>query len=82
MIRFCTLLLISGLILGGFNCNPSAEKMNEELSIEEQEPEYDLMEKEIIEEADQYEKQTDLLPKGEETEEDIPEEDLDDQIDK
>jgi endonuclease V-like protein UPF0215 family len=79
MIRFCTLLLISGLILGGFNCNPSAEKMSEELSIEEQEPEYDLMEREIIKEANQYEKQGDLL---QESEEDILEENVGDQIEK
>ena len=79
MIRFCTLVLISGLILGGFNCNPSAEKMSEELSIEEQEPEYDLMEREIIKEANQYEKQGDLL---QESEEDILEENVGDQIEK
>lgn len=79
MIRFCTLLLISGLVLGGFNCNPSAEKMSEELSIEEQEPEYDLMEREIIKEANQYEKQGDLL---QESEEDILEENVGDQIEK
>ena len=82
MKRFFALLLISGLVLGGYNCNPSAEKMGEELSIEEPEPEYDLMEKEIIKEADQYEKQPDLLQKWEESEEDIPEENLGDQIEK
>ena len=82
MIGFFILLLISGLVLGGFNCNPSAEKMSGELSIEEQEPAYDLMEKEIIKEADQYEKQTGLLQIWEESEEDTPEENSGDQIEK
>lgn len=53
--------------------------MSEELSIEEQEPEYDLMEREIIKEANQYEKQGDLL---QESEEDILEENVGDQIEK
>jgi hypothetical protein len=70
------IILIVGLILGGYTCNPSTEKRNEELSIEELEPEYDSMEKEIIEESNQYEKQTDLLQKWEEPEDEIFEEDL------
>ena len=80
MEKLCMIILIVGLILGGYTCNPSTEKMNEELSIEEMGPEYDSMEKEIIEESNQYEKQTDLLQKWEweGPEDDILKEDLGD----
>jgi hypothetical protein len=76
MKKIFTLLLLSGLVLGGYNCNQSSGKKSEELAIEEQEPEYDVMEKEIIEEANQYGTQTDSLNKWEESEDDIFEEDL------
>ena len=78
MAKLFMIMLIVSLILGGYTCNPSTEKMNEELSIEELEPEYDSMEKEIMEESNQYEKQTDLLEKWEweEPEDHILEEDL------
>jgi hypothetical protein len=76
MKRLFIILLLSGLTLAGYNCNPSSQKMSDELVIEEQELEYDVMEKEIIKEANQYEKQSDLLQKWEESENDILEEDL------
>ena len=80
MEKLFVVILITGLVLGGYTCNPSTEKMNQELSIEELEPEYDLMEREIIEESNQYEKQADLLQKWEweEPEDDSLEESLGD----
>ena len=78
MKRLFMLVLITGLVAGGNNCNRSKEKTSDNLGIEESESAFDPMEQELFEEEKQYEKPNDLLQKWGEAEGDIPEEDLGD----
>ena len=77
MERLFIIVLIAGLLIGGYNCSRSTEKTSEEMTIEEVEPEYDPMEKEIMEEGDWIEKQKNALKEGREAEDDIREENID-----
>ena len=78
MKRLFMLVLITGLVVGGYNCNRSTEKTSDNLGIEESESALDPMEEELFEEEKQYEKPNDLLQKWGEAEDDIPEEALGD----
>jgi len=55
MKRFIMLALITGVVLGGYNCNRSTEKTGESLGIEESESPPDAMEQEIIKEGEEIE---------------------------
>ena len=55
MKRLFILMLITGLVLGGYNCNRSTEKASESLGIEEFDSEPDPMEREIFEEGEERE---------------------------
>ena len=78
MERLFIIVLIVGLLLGGYNCNRSAEITSEELTTQELDLEYDSMEKEILREEEWIEKQANSLKAGRETEENSFEEDLGD----
>lgn len=72
------LVLITGLVVGGYSCNSSTEKTSDTLGIEESESPLDPMEQELFEEDKQYEQQNDLQQNWGEAEDAIPEEDLGD----
>lgn len=55
MKRRFILVLITGLVLGGYSCNRSTEKTSESLSIEESASALDPMEREIFEEGEENE---------------------------
>ena len=55
MKRLIILALITGVVLGGYNCNRSTEKTSESLGIEESELAPDPMEQEIIKEGKEIE---------------------------
>ena len=76
MKRLLMIVLIIGLLLGGYNCNRSADQATEELTIEGRELDYDSMEREIHEEEKWIEKQKKELKEGSEPEEDNLAEDL------
>ncbi len=76
MERLFIIVLIVGLVLGGYNCNRADDKTVKELTIEGRELDYDSMEREIIEEEKWIEKQKKELKEGSETVEDNFEEDL------
>ena len=78
MKRFFMLVLITGLVVGGYSCNSSTEKTSDTLGIEESESSLDPMEQELFEEDKQYEQQNDLQQNWGEAEDAIPEEDLGD----
>jgi hypothetical protein len=78
MKRFFMLVLITGLVVGGYSCNSSTEKTSDTLGIEESESPLDPMEQELFEEDKQYEQQNDLQQNWGEAEDAIPEEDLGD----
>ena len=78
MERLFIVALIVGLVFSGYNCNRSAEKISEELTIEKLESEYDSMEREILREEEWIEKQTNSLKEVRETEENSFEKDFSD----
>ena len=78
MERLFIIVLIVGLVLGGYNCNRADDKTVEELTIEGRELDYDSMERELIEEEKWIEKQKKELNGGRESEEDDLAEDLSD----
>ena len=55
MKKLCIVVLLAGLVLGGYNCNRSPEKTSEGLGIEDSESALDPMEKEIFEEGEETE---------------------------